>query len=173
MWAVFLVVVFALVAGGDTRGTEPDGYLSFRPLRIENGNGGEPGDDLVIRLDVRSLVVLRNSRLTLTVPTAVASRVLTASWEDRFRQVSGPDGVRILEADLESFDPGRPVVVRFEFTPPEGAGGIVSFTVDGTTDAGKVIREAIGISIGHPGRPGVHRHGAVEYPAVSVPEATR
>jgi hypothetical protein len=170
-WAVFLIVALALIVAGPSQGTEPDGYLAFRPLRIQNG-GGTAGVE-IIRLDVRTHVAFPESRLTVAVPSEIAARVLSPSWEDRFRQIPGPDGVRLLEADIGEFEPGSAVVIRFEFTPPDGAGGIVSFTVDGATADGREVREATGISIGQPGAPGNRRHGAIEYPAVPVPEATR
>lgn len=172
MWAVFLVALMALV-GGTSTGGEPDGYLSFRYERVESEEETGAGGPEVVHLDVRSRVDLTDGRLTLAIPDGIGLRILNPSWQEKLRETVADDGSRRLEADLEGFGPSAPIRLHLEFRPPSDGGGIVSFTVGGVTPDGRTIREATGMSVGHPGSRGTRRHGAVEYPAVPYDGAER
>jgi hypothetical protein len=123
----------------------------------------------ILRLSVIPDRLMTDVTLRLEIPEMLAMEPGAGPFQDRFQERVARDGFRTLEAGLGAI-PGRSVL-QFSFRPSghQAHGGVVAFILEGTTADGIPVRDAISIAVGHPGERPVRRHGAVEFPAVSLP----
>jgi len=107
--------------------------------------------------------------LRLEIPETLTLEPGSGPFQDRFQERVAREGFRTLEAGLGAI-PARSIL-RLSFRPSghEVRGGVVAFILEGQTAGGIPVRDAIGVAVGHPGERPVHHHGALEFPAVSLP----
>ena len=158
-----LVLFFALglfLCSG-LQATEP--YIVARILP-EWDQAGE-----VLSLSIIPDRTLRNAMFRLESPETVVLDPVAGPFQERFRRRVAREGFQTLEAELGQL-PER-ALLRLSFRPSghQVRGGVVSFILEAETLDGEPVREAIGVAVGHPGERPSRRHGALEFPAVSLP----
>ena len=127
----------------------------------------ETGETLNLTiLPDRSLV---NATLRLEIPETLVLEPAVGPFRDRFHERADREGFRILEAVLGDLPARSALSLSFRPSGHHARGGVVSFILEGETEQGDPVREAIGVVVGHPGVRPDRRHGALEYPAVSLP----
>lgn len=159
--ALFIALGIFLCSG--LSATEP--YIVARILP-EWDQAGE-----VLSLSIIPDRTLLNAMFRLESPEPVILDPAAGPFQDRFRRRVAREGFQALEAELGKL-PERGLL-RLSFRPSghQVRGGVVSFILEAETEDGKQIREAIGVAVGYPGERPTRRHGALEFPAVSLPGA--
>ena len=156
VWLLFLA--FFLCSG--LQATEP--FIVARIL----AEWDETGETLHLTiLPYRSLA---NATLRLEIPEALVLEPAAGPFRDRFHDRVGREGVRTLEADLGELPARSALSLSFRPLGHHARGGVVSFILEGETDEGETVQEAMGVAVGHPGARPDRRHGALEYPAASL-----
>lgn len=148
--------------------TEPDGHLQLQTDWVQANADEGP---LVVRLRIRSFVALDEATLTVSTPVDFALRPLAPSVETDFRAVPAAQDRRAIRAGLQSLDPAVLSTLDFELVLSPGGNGTLEFIVEGRDRTGRKIRNAIGFAVREEGFAGVHRLGAVEFPAAVLPPA--
>jgi hypothetical protein len=169
-----LAILVFLGAMGATAALEPDGPVVFRPVWSEPDRAMRdaelrgPGAEL--RLGVIPGVGLRESALEVRLPHGIAVAPGGVALDAGVRTELERDGTTVLRIELGRIDPGseRPLRIRLRLDGAEGA--VATFVLRGTDDRGVAIRDAIGVVVGVPGAAPDHRHGAIEYRAVPIPD---
>ena len=134
---------------------EPDGRVAFRVTWPEVKEGDTPR----LRLTMTAVTDLADARLVAKIPDGVG---LAARGANGVTAVPD-DGV-----EIGALAAGRTLVVEFDIEKPLHGGGIVSFTLEATSD-GRAVMERVGVPVGVPGTEPTLRNGAAEFPA-SIPE---
>ena len=169
-----LVILVFLGAMGATAALEPDGPVTFRPTWSEPDPAAR---QLVLRdlgaelsLAVVPDVGLRQAWLELRLPPGIAGGPIAAAPEDDVESELERDGTTVVRLRLGRMDRGVERGMRFRLRLEAGEGAVATFTVVGTDDRGAAVRDACGVVVGTPGGAPDHRHGAVEYRAVPIPD---
>jgi hypothetical protein len=162
---VFGLLVLIVIAW-PVSATEPDGHLRLRTEWVQSASGRGPA---IVRLSIHSLVPLDELTLTVSTPLELAVRPLTGSGGTEFRAGPAAPDRRAIRASLARFNTATPSTLDFELILSPGAHGILEFIVEGRDSGGKTVRNAIGVAAGEPPATGVHRLGAIEFPAVILP----
>lgn len=159
---VFLVL-FAIAFS--VSATEPDGHLRLQAEWVQaNTKGGPP----IVRLRIRSLVPLNDATLTVSAPFNFVLRPATPFVEADFHTAPAAPGRRAIRTSLQRLDTSAASTVDFELSLSPGSHGILEFIVEGRDSSGRTIRDAIGLAAGE-STAGVHRLGAIEFPATVFP----
>jgi hypothetical protein len=152
---------------------EPDGYLRIRPGWLQDPGGGDEGslqDGKILRLSLESITPLSGAVLTVTLPETIRIEPLTERWRGTFLHVDAGEGRQAIQVSLEQLRPGAVLLLDFELSAAADESGIASFRIEAVSASGRTVNEAAGITLGHPGVRPVRRHGAMEFPAVIIPE---
>ena len=152
-----LLILAAIVLCSSALATEPDGRVAFRFTWPD----GKDGDAPRLRLSLTAVTQLADARLVAKLPPGIGLAVRDGAgggaWPD--------EGLAI--GNLAA---GRSIVVEFDVQKPPRGGGIVSFSLQATSE-GRAVSEGVGVPVGVPGTEPTLRNGAVEFPA-SNPDAT-
>ena len=152
-----LAVVAFLLAGGSICAHEPDGRVVFRTVWLPTSDGASTK---VLRLIVTPVVPLDDAELAVELPksaslaihaTVVAGTPIAGAWPSTGLLI-GPIAA------------GKPLIFDLDVTEPSSGGGTLVFRLAGRT-GGIPVREGYGVTLGHPGPPGVLRGNVLEYPA--------
>ncbi len=162
---VFVLLVLIAIAW-PVSATEPDGHLRLRAEWITPATGRGPS---VVRLSIHSLVPLDEATLIVSAPLDFAVRPLNLSRRPEFEAGPAAPGRRAIRASLARLDTAAPSMIDFELILSPGGHGVLEFIVQGRDSNGRTIRNAIGLAAGEPPSAGVHRLGAIEFPAVVLP----
>ena len=162
---VFGLLVLTAIAW-PVSATEPDGHLRLRAEWVQPASGRGPA---IVRLSIHSLVPLDEPTLTVSTPLDFAVRPLTPSGGAEFGDGPAAPDRRAVRARLVRLDTATPSTIDFELILSPGRHGILEFIVEGRDSNGRTIRNAIGLAAGEPPSAGVHRLGAIEFPAVVLP----
>ena len=163
------MVLFASVCLGASTllcATEPRGFVSMVPSWQEDAAVNSPP---VLKMVVQPDISLENAVFQVRFPDSVLVQP-SGSSAGRFHPVEAPKGYLAFAVDLGSLAASD--LAAFEFTPSgyESRGVILGFILQGTTADGKGVQEAVGVPAGHPGSRGTRKFGAIEFPAVPMPE---
>ena len=154
----FLLAVLAAPVAA----SEPDGHVELRAEWVQPAPGQGPS---VVRLSLRSLVVLENTRLTVSTPIDVELRPAMSPGDVGFETVPASQHRQAIRKRMQRVDRESTATFDFEVTVSPGRRGVVEFIVEGRDPAGRTIRNAIGFVISESVSVGVQRLRAIEFPA--------
>lgn len=159
-------VGFLLAAlAGPVAASEPDGHVELRAEWVKPAPGQGPS---VIRLRIRSLIVLEDSRLTVSTPIDVELRPAMSPGDVGFETVPARQHRQAIRNQMQRVDRESTATFDFEVALSPGRRGVVEFIVEGRDPAGRTIRNAIGFVVSESVSVGAQRLGAIEFPAAVV-----
>jgi hypothetical protein len=145
--------------------TEPDGHIELRAEWIQSATGQGPS---AVRLNVRSLVALKDAKLTVSTPDDLWLLPAMSPVESGFSPAPTTQHRQAIRKHLHDLDPQSTAAFDFVVTLSPGRTTVVEFIVEGRDSAGRTVRNAVGLSVGGPASVGVRRMGAIEFPATIV-----
>lgn len=153
--------------------SEPQGLIQFDTEGVKTPPEGAVGfgtGEKVVTLVIRSARSLQRAVLVHDSPPAISQRLTKIQPAgEPARAIDAFDGKSPSTIELGPIEAGAPLTLEFAESCPEGAGGVVTFTIEATTADGKVYRESYGQVVGTPGKTPVIHDGLIEFPAHEVP----
>jgi hypothetical protein len=171
LWAVLCVFSVTGVVSY-VQSVEADGFVRIHPGWLEEHDGGSGGslqEGRVLRLSLQPVVALEDTVLTVMLPRDIRIDPLTEPWSERFQPVLMDGEKQAIRVTLGRILPNTGLLLDFEFLAAGEESGIASFRIEAKTASGRQVHEAAGVTLGHPGVRPVRRHGAMEFPAVTIP----
>jgi hypothetical protein len=155
-------LLVVLVCSNPIPASEPYLFVRILPEWDETGE--------ILHLEISPDQNLGNVSFRLDVPEILTLEPVEGPYRDLFHEWQELEGFRTLMADLGDLNSRSVLTLSFSPSNHHSRGGVVSITLMGETGKGVPVRESIGVAVGHPGDRPVSRNGALEYPAVSLPQ---